>query len=149
MAPHVAMVTGRRLATNSCSHALVFFPFFSFFSVLVSSPLVSSSHLYPFSSPPLHSSSRLPPLCILHPSPLHPSVGRVKAGLKWQSRKAPDRLTAGPGEEWTHSSRGHTHVRACAPKPSRACLLTSDTSTGVGCRFMCLVHTCVWKYVSA
>lgn len=78
MAPHVAMVTCRRLATNSCSHALIFFPFFSLLSTklsvfLVSSPLFSARHLFViiFPSPSLF--SHLPPVYI------HPLAHRLVA----------------------------------------------------------------------
>lgn len=47
MAPHVAMVTGRRLATNSCSHAHVFFPFiFPPLQLLILGPLPLSPVLF-------------------------------------------------------------------------------------------------------
>ena len=107
MAPHVAMVTGGRLATNSCSHALIIFPLFLF--PLLSSPLLlllllttSLSSFSPFN----HSVTSQPFL----PS-THLSIGSVKTGLECQSRKAPDgcwQLKVG----YEHIVTGHTCLRA-------------------------------------
>lgn len=99
MAPHVAMVTGRRLATNSCSHAYIFFLFFLFalhfidsFAYHLSSALFFSPH-----PPRFLPLSLVTPISLLSVFLYSPSIGSVKAILKWDSRKAPDRLKAGPG----------------------------------------------------